>query len=101
MTDESAIDLTKNRYGPVSFLVAVAHILVVDLATWLYIPLFILEVFALPVLLVYMAIAGLIAKRPGKVGQAGRGMLIGSLSGPLTLIIFIPAWIIAQAIGHI
>jgi hypothetical protein len=34
-------------------------------------------------------------------GQVGRGMLFGSLSEPLPLIIFIPTITIAEAIGRI
>jgi hypothetical protein len=90
--------LPVDRYGPVSFVVALAHVLVVDLVTWLFLPLFVLGIYALPLLLGYMAVAALIAKAPGKVGQAGRGMLIGCLSGPLTLIIFVPLWLLAKAI---
>ncbi len=74
-------------------MVALVHILVVDLATWLFVfPMPPLALFVLPVSLAYMAIGAIIAKGPGKLGQAGRGMLIGSLSGPLSLIIFIPAF---------
>ncbi len=99
MGDESVIDTSKDRYGPVSFLVTLVHILVVDFLMWIFIPYSI--VLVLPVVLGYMAISAVIARGRGKVGQTGRGMLIGSLSGPLSLIIFIPVWAIAQAIGPI
>lgn len=90
---------SKDRYGPLSFVVALVHILVVDGATWLSLPWSI--VFVLPEVLVYMAIAAAIARRPGKVGQVGRGMLLGSLSGPVSLIVFIAVWAIAHALGPI
>jgi hypothetical protein len=79
--------------------VALLHILVVLLITWILIPYSILLV--LPGVLIYIAISALIARCPGKIGQVGRGMLIGSLSGPLSLIIFIPVWIIAEAMGPV
>lgn len=60
-------------------------------------------VFVLPVVLVYIAISAFVAWAwpSGVVGQLGRGMFIGSLSGPLSLIIFGAAWAIAHAIGPI
>lgn len=56
-------------------------------------------VFVLPVVLVYMAIAALITQARGPTGQIGRGMLIGSLSGPLSLLTFGAVWAIAHAMG--
>jgi hypothetical protein len=58
-------------------------------------------VFVLPVVPIYMALAALATLASGKVGQIGRGMLGGSLSGPLSLIIFGTVWAIAAAIGPI
>jgi hypothetical protein len=99
VADSSAMDTSKNRYGPVSFVVALAHILIVVVFMWLLAPYSI--VLVLPEVLVYMAFSAVLARGPGKIGQVGRGMLIGSLSGPLSVIIFVPVWIIAEAIGPI
>jgi hypothetical protein len=33
--------------------------------------------------------------------EVGRGMLIGCIAAPLTIAVFIPAWIIAKAVGPI
>ncbi len=102
MTNELAADPSDGRYGPLSFVVALVHILVVDFATWIFVlPLWPMVIFVLPITLAYAAVCALIAKGPGKVGQVGRGMLFGSLSGPLSLLIFFPAFIIAGAIGPI
>ncbi|OBB93340.1 hypothetical protein A5782_11945 [Mycobacterium sp. 852002-40037_SCH5390672] len=90
-----------DRYGPISFLVALAHIFVIDFATWLFMPWLILILLAVPVLLVYMGISAAFARASGKTGQIGRGMLWGSLSAPLSVLIFVPVWAIAQAIGPI
>lgn len=98
-TNGLAAGASDDRYGPLSFAVALAHILVVDGATWVLMPWSI--VFVLPEALIYMAISAVIARGPGKVGQVGRGMLLGSLSGPLSLIVFISGWAIAHAIGPI
>lgn len=99
MADESVVGAAKSPYGPITFLVAVLHILVVEFATWLFMPYSI--VFVLPLVVIYMAIAALVMRAPRTMGQIGRGMLIGSVSGPLSLIIFGAAWAIAHAIGPI
>ncbi|APT13371.1 MULTISPECIES: hypothetical protein [Mycobacterium avium complex (MAC)] len=89
------------RYGPLSFLVTLAHILVIDFATWLFMPWLILVLLAVPVLLAYAVIGAFVARGRGKTGQIGRGMLWGSVSAPLSVLIFVPVWLIAQAIGPI
>jgi hypothetical protein len=99
MTTELTADRSNDRYGPLSFTVTMMHILVVDLTIWIFMPYSIVMV--LPVVLVYMALSVVIARRPGKLGQVGRGMLLGSLSGPLSLILFAAVWAIAHAIGPI
>jgi hypothetical protein len=95
------IDRSNARYGPVSFVVAMVHILVLDFLTWAYMPWLILVLMALPVLLIYMGIGAVVARTAGKAGQVGRGMVIGSLSAPLSVATFVPTWLIAQAIGPI
>jgi hypothetical protein len=90
------------RYGPVGFAAALVNILIVDLATWLVVlPLPPLAMLVLPISLAYTGLCAVLAKAPGKWGETGRGMLIGSLAAPLSLIVFIPAFIIAHAIGPI
>lgn len=90
-----------NRYGPAGFVAAVANILVVQFATWIFLPYFLLTLLALPILLVDLAVAEVLASRPGKWGAIGRGMLIGWLAGPLSLLVFIPAYFAADATGLI
>ncbi|MEE2851281.1 MAG: hypothetical protein VX424_01320 [Actinomycetota bacterium] len=99
MADESMVQVSKPRYGPVAFVVAILHVLIVEFTTWLFMPYSI--VFVLPVVLIYMAISAVVMQAPGTTGQIGRGMLIGSLSGPLSLLIFGAVWAIAHAIGPI
>lgn len=99
MTGEPTVNASKALYGPVTFLVAVMHLLIVEVATWLFMPYSI--VFVLPVVLIYMAVAAFVLRASGTLGQIGRGMLIGSLSGPLSLLIFGAVWAIAHAIGPI
>jgi hypothetical protein len=99
VTSEPTINTSESLYGPVTFLVAVLHLFVVELATWLLMPYSI--VFVLPIVLIYMAVSALVMRASGTVGQIGRGMLIGSLSGPLSLLIFGAAWAITHALGPI
>lgn len=102
MTVRSGVPLPNDRYGPLTFAVAIVHIFVVDLVTWLFVlPMWPYVIVVLPLTLAYIAISALIARAPGRWGQIGWGMLIGSLSGPLSLLIFIPGFIIAGAIGPI
>ena len=99
MADESLIPVSKSRYGPVAFVVAIIHVFVVEFTTWLFMPYSI--VFVPPVVLIYMAISALVMQAQGAIGQIGRGMLIGSLSGPLSLLVFGAVWAVAHAIGPI
>ncbi|OBB85198.1 hypothetical protein [Mycobacterium sp. 852002-30065_SCH5024008] len=74
----------------------------VDFVTWLFVlPMWPFVFVVLPVTLAYVGISALLARAPGRCGQIGRGMMIGSLSGPVSLVIFIPAFVIAAAIGPI
>lgn len=99
MTDKETMHTSMGLYGPLTFAVAMVHIFVVELATWLFMPYSI--VFVLPVVLIYMAVAAFLAWAwpSGVVGRLGRAMFIGSLSGPLSLILFGAAFAIAHAIG--
>lgn len=102
MTDSRLATPPDNRYGPLSFAVAIAHVFVVDLVTWLFVlPMWPLVFIVLPVTLAYVGVGALIGRGSGRCGQIGRGMMIGSLSGPVSLLIFIPAFVIANAIGPI
>jgi hypothetical protein len=101
MAEGLVIDPSMTRYGPVGFAAAMVNILVLEFVTWLFIPYLTLAIFALPAILVDLAVSAILSKRAGKLGQAGRGMLIGCISAPLSLVIFIPAIIIAHAIGPI
>jgi hypothetical protein len=99
MTDKS-VALANARYGPVGFAVALVNILVVDLATWLFVvPLPLSALLVFPISLAYTGICAVVAKAPGRWGEVGRGMFLGSLAAPLSLIVFIPAFVIAHAIG--
>lgn len=97
MNGDAQIGPSRYRYGPTSFFVAVVHVLLVEVGTWLFFPYSL--VFVIPGVLVYLAIAALVALASGIVGQIGRGMLLGSLAAPLSMIIFGAVWAIASAVG--
>lgn len=78
------------------------HVFVVDLVTWLFVlPMWPFVFVVLPITLAYIGISALIARAPGRWGHVGRGMMIGSLSGPISILIFVPAFIVAHAVGPI
>lgn len=103
MANEQVIDPSKNRYGPASFVAAMVNILVVEFVTWYFMPWVLIACVILAILLVVelWVFAIVVHECPGKPAQAARGMMIGGLSGPLTLIIFVPAWLAVHAIGAI
>jgi hypothetical protein len=95
-------EVTAARYGPAGFVAAFLNILVLEVLTWVILPWFmLLPLIVLPVVLVDALVAYGLTKRPGRITQVGRGMLIGCAAAPLTVLIFVPAWIIAQAVGPI
>ena len=58
-----------------------------------------LAVFALPILLVDLALGAVLATRSGTMGQLGRGMLVGLIAVPMTLLIFLPGLLLVQEFG--
>lgn len=97
MVNHPAAQPLTSRYGPVTFISAVANIVVVEVAVWTFLPWFVLVIFVLPLLLVDLAIAVVLRARPGVAGQVGRGMLIGTIAAPATLAVLLPGLLIAQA----
>lgn len=88
------------RYGPASFVSLVANMLVLEFITWLCMPAwYLLPVIVLPVVIVNALIGYALTKRQGMTNQVGRGMLIACVSAPLTVVVFVLAFIIAKAIG--
>jgi len=99
MVSESTTRPSAQRYGPITFTAALGNSLLVGLATWYFLPWFALAVFVLPVLLVDLALGVVLATRSGAMGQLGRGMLIGLIAAPLTLLIFLPGLLLVQELG--
>lgn len=90
----------ERRYGRAGFLAAALTILLLELLAWVFMLYwYLLPVTVLPAVVIVAVIGYVCTRARGTVHQVGRGMLVGCLSAPLTVAIFIPAWIIAQAIG--
>jgi hypothetical protein len=92
---------TASTYTRRVFAAALGNILLVEFICWVFLPWFLAAVFAIPVLLVDLAVSALLSRRGGTLGQLGRGMLIGWIAAPLTLAIFLPAYAMAGSLGFL
>lgn len=97
MTNEP---VATSKYGPAGFVAALLHIFVVNFVS------LVLVVFAFPVLLYFapilfgdLLVSVVLTTRPAKLGQIGRGMLIGWLSAPVSVVLFVSVFIAGKAIG--
>jgi hypothetical protein len=99
VVSESTTDPSPQRYGPITFVAALGNSLLVGLATWYFLPWFALALFVLPILLVDLALGAFLATRSGAMGQLGRGMLVGLITAPVTLLIFLPGLLLVQELG--
>jgi hypothetical protein len=98
---ESTTGPSAQRYGRITFFAALGNSLFVSLATWYFLPWFALAVFVLPILLVDLALGAALATRSGTMGHVGRGMLIGLITAPMTLLVFLPGLLLVQEAGLI
>ncbi len=95
-------EVKTERYGAAGFAAALVNILALEFLTWIFIVYwYMLPVIVLPAVIVDALIGYGLTRGHGSVAQIGRGMLIGCLAAPLTVLVFIPAWIIAKAIGPV
>lgn len=93
---------TGGRYGPAGFAAAIVNMFALEFLTWVFmLAWYMLPVIVLPAVIIDALIAYGLTRGHGTVAQVGRGMLFGCIAAPLTILIFIPAWIIAKAIGPI
>jgi hypothetical protein len=89
------------KYGRAGFAAAFANILFLEFLTWVILVLawYMLPVIVLPAVIIDGVVAYGLSRGPGSVARVGRGMLIGCAAAPLTVLLFIPTWIIARAFG--
>ncbi|MGV9800505.1 hypothetical protein ACWDTP_20905 [Mycobacterium sp. NPDC003449] len=97
MTNEA---VAQEKYGPAGFVAALVHIFILNFATLVIaaVAFPVLFYFA-PILLGDLLVSVVLMTRPAKLGQIGRGMLIGWLSAPVSLILFASVFIVGKAIG--
>ncbi|MEO8814050.1 MAG: hypothetical protein ABI307_04765 [Mycobacterium sp.] len=92
-----------DRYGPASFLAAVATMVVVEILIVVWLP------YAWFVSLYSVGLASLLilptgfflTQGRGKVAQVGRGMLIGYLAAPLTIVIIAALIFVGNQVIHL
>ncbi|MGB8404696.1 MAG: hypothetical protein WCE30_11610 [Mycobacterium sp.] len=100
MVNSRQFTQSPDRYGVAGFFAALANTAVLMFICWAVMPWWLLlSVTALPALLVDMLIAALLSRRGGQAGQIGRGMLVGCLSAPISLAVFVPVLVLAGNIG--
>lgn len=88
------------RYGPVSVIGAGTTVLVLELITWVFAAWLLFALVVLPIVfVVVLGLSAALARAKGRVGQVGRGMMIGCIAAPLSLAIFVPLFLLAHAIG--
>lgn len=90
---------TEDRYGPRGFIAALATIALVETATWMWFPYWILQLYLLGIATVIVVPTGFFMSQASgvKTAQVGRGMLIGYLATPLTIALaVIPPVVVTQ-----
>ena len=88
------------RYGPAGFVALVGNMLVLEFVTWFFMPAwYLVPVIVLPIVIVNPLIGYALTKRHGLTGQVGRGLMLASASAPLTIVLFVVALVVANAVG--
>ena len=84
-------------YGPWGFAAASMNILLIEFVTWVLLPWVFLAIFLIPLVLVDLAVSAVLKSRPGRVGEVGRGMMIGCIAAPAAAVFFVPLYFLVQA----
>jgi hypothetical protein len=90
------------RFGRAGFAAAFVNIFVVEFVIWVcMLAWYTVPVVVPPVLIVDALIVYTLTRAQGTAAQIGRGMLIGCAGPLLTLLLFIPAYLIAHLFGPV
>lgn len=91
------------RYGPHGFLAALATIAIVETATWVWLPFWILQLYVFGIATVVVVPTGFFMSQTGgvKTAQIGRGMLIGYLATPLTIALAVIPPVVVNQLLHL
>ncbi|AQT78002.1 hypothetical protein B1R94_00260 [Mycolicibacterium litorale] len=90
------------RYSRAGFVAFAVNVLVLEFMTWVLLttaPYFV-PIIAMPLAILDALIGWVLTRRGGTSAQVGRGTLIACLAPVLTVLIFIPAWIVTRNLGH-
>ncbi|MBB3750611.1 hypothetical protein FHT44_003106 [Mycolicibacterium sp. BK634] len=92
----------ERRYSAAGFAALTLNVLGLEFLVWVVMVTawFLLPIVALPALVIDALTAWALTRRGGTAAQVGRGMLIGCLAPILTMLIFIPGWIITRNLGR-
>jgi hypothetical protein len=102
MNDQAQVAASTTRYGRASLLAAIVTIVFFETVTWFLVPAFYaLLVFVLPLMLVVVAVGAICVACGGVTAQVGRGMMIGSVTAPLSLLLFGGGYLLAEGAGLI
>lgn len=99
MVNAPATQSLQPAHGPVAFAAALVNIVIVELAVWVVLPWLALAFYVLPLLVIDLGVALVLKSRRGASAQVGRGMLIGLLAAPISLVLFVPGLWLTQALG--
>jgi hypothetical protein len=90
------------RYGRAGFFGAIVNILFLEFLTAVFmLSWYMIPVTVFPVLVVDALIAFLLTRGRATAAQIGRGMLIGCVSAPLTIVIGTAAFVILKTTGAV
>lgn len=100
--DQTQVAASTTRYGRASLLAAIVTIVFFETVTWFVVPaMYAWLVFVLPLMLVVVVLGAICAVCGGVTAQVGRGMMIGSITAPLSLLLFGGGYLLAEATGLI
>lgn len=102
LSSDAGVEPTvENRYGPAGFIAAAVTVTVLELLAWVFLlwAWYLVPAIVLPAVIVDLLIGYGLTRVNGTAGQVGRGMVIGGIAAPLTVLLFIPCWLAAGALG--
>lgn len=98
MVSDSEARSRADGYGPRGFAAALMNILVIEFIAWALMPWVYLIFFLAPLLILDFAVSVFLATRRGTLCEIGRGMLIGCIAGPTSLVFFVPMYLLVAAV---
>ena len=101
MVDAESEAPAVRRYGPLGLTAALVNILVIEFVMWVLLPWVFLLVYLVPLLLLDLGVSAFLRSRQGRLGEVGRGMMIGCLSAPAAVVSFVPLYLLGLGLGAV